>query len=79
MKRCTLFYQKKNRELIKIEKLLEKENIPCLLQDVTANGVASYLYHDMQITTLPALYLFANNKYKIFEGAGKIEAYLSKP
>ena len=78
MERCTLFYQRKSRELRKIERLLEKKNVSCLLQDVTANGVASYLYKDMQITTLPALYLFANNKYQILEGAGKIETYLSK-
>jgi len=79
MELCTLFYQKKNRELRKIERLIENKNITCHFQDVTENGVASYLYHDMQITTLPALYLFANNKYRIFEGTGKIEAYLAKP
>ncbi len=78
MERCTLFYQKRNNELRKIEKILDAKKVGCLLQDVTVNGVASYLYKDMQITTLPALYLFSNNKYQIFEGAGKIETYLSK-
>ena len=64
MERCTLFYYKKDRELKKIEKLLEQKKINCNFQDVKENGLVSYLFQDMQITTLPALHFYTNNRIR---------------
>lgn len=78
MERCTLFYYKKDREFKKIERLLEQKKIDCNFQDVKENGLVSYLFQDMQITTLPALHFYTNKRYQIFEGAAKIETSLSR-
>ena len=78
MKKSTLFYHPKNADCKKAEKLLNKKKYDFDLSDVSANGTSSYLYKDMRISRLPALYVFSGNKYRVYEGLGKIEALLNK-
>lgn len=78
MKKSTLFYHPQNVDCKKAQRLLHKKRYDFELLDVSANGVSSYLFEDMRISRLPALYILSGNTYKIYEGLKKIEALLSR-
>ena len=78
MKRSTLFYDPRNDDCKKAKQLLRRTRFNFDLLDVTTNGISSYLFEDMRISTLPALYVFSKNKYKLYEGLDKIEALMKK-
>lgn len=73
-----LFYNPSDKNCKIIEKRLEEKHLQYDLLDATSRGISPYLYRDFRITKLPALYTLSRNKYKIYEGCRKIEAYLSK-
>ena len=78
MVKGTLFYNPKDKQHIQIQKLLTDKNLTVTLQDATSRQVSMFLYHDMTIDTLPALYLYHNSKYRLYQGFDKIKAALSK-
>lgn len=78
MKKSTLFYHPQNVDCKKAERLLSKGNYEFDVLDVSANGVSSYLFKDMRISRLPALYVISGHKYKVYEGLDKIEALLNR-
>jgi len=78
MVRTTLFYNPKNKEYRQIRELLVEKSITFILQDATSKQVSMYLYQDMRIDTLPALYLYHNNRYRLYQGCDKIISALSK-
>ena len=78
MRKSTLFYHPDNVDCRKAQRLLHKKNYDFELLDVSANGVSSYLFEDMRISVLPALYVFSKNKCEICEGLDKIETMISR-
>ena len=78
MVKATLFYNPKNKEFIEIKKLLIEKNLTFIVQDATSKEVSMHLYHDMRIDELPAVYLYHNNKYRLYQGRDRIISALSK-
>lgn len=78
MNKSTLYYHPKNADCRKAQRFLHKKKYDFEILDVSANGVSSYLFEDMRISKLPALYIVSENTYKIYEGLEKIEALLSR-
>ena len=72
MKKSILFYHPRDVGCKKAERLLHKNNYAFDLQDVTINGISSYLYEDMRIEKLPALFVISENNCRIYEGLDKI-------
>lgn len=74
----TLFYNPKDKECKRIQKLLgNKRNFKLTLMDATSKDVSTHLYKDMRIDTLPALHLYHSNTYKVYQGCDQIKAFLS--
>ena len=73
-----LFSNPKDRRCKRIERLLHRQSLDFDVIDATAERISAYLYKDMRITKLPALYMFSNNKHRIYEGCREIENFLSK-
>ncbi len=73
-----LFYNPGERSYRDIAKKLREKHIEHELLDATSSGISPYLYRDLLITKLPALYTLSRHKYRVYEGRKKIEAYLAK-
>lgn len=78
MKKSTLFYHPRNDACKKAKQLLRQSHFDFELLDVSENGISSYLFEDMRISTLPALYVFSRNTYKLYEGLDRIESLIRK-
>lgn len=78
MVKATLFCNPKNKECIEITNLLTEKNLTFIMRDATSKEVSMHLYHDMRIDVLPAVYLYRNNKYTLYQGLERIIAALSK-
>lgn len=78
MKKSTLFYHPQNDDCKKAKQLLREKDFDFELLDVSANGISSYLFEDMRISLLPALYVFSRNKYRLYEGLEKIESLVNR-
>ena len=78
MKKSTLFYHPRNAECKKAKQLLRQSDFDFELLDVSENGISSYLFEDMRISTLPALYVFSRNRFRLYEGLDKIESLIKR-
>ncbi len=78
MQKSTLFYHPRNPDCKKAQRLLHQQNHPFHLSDISANGASSYLLKDMDISELPALCVPSPQKYTVYQGLRKIEAYLRR-
>ena len=78
MVKGTVFYNPKDKEGKEIEKICnQKRNCSFTFMDATSKDISSYLYQDMRINTLPALYLYYRRSYKVFQGSEKIKSFLA--
>ena len=74
--KSTLFYDPQNVDCRRAARLLHKGLYKFDLLDISANGVSSYLFEDMRISKLPALYVVSAGTYKVYEGLDQIETLL---
>jgi hypothetical protein len=78
MARYTLFYHPHHVDSKRAERLLHRYNFSIHLSDVTANGISSYIFKDMGISELPALCIFLEDKYKVYEGLEEIQDFVKQ-
>ena len=78
MDRCTLFIHPRHAASKKAERLLLKVNLDVHLSDVTSNGVSSYIFKDLGVSELPALYVFSGHNYRVYQGFSKIQDFVTK-
>ena len=78
MNRYTLFLHPQHADSKKVERLLHRTNFDVHLSDVTSNGISSYIFKDLGISELPALCIFSEHHYKVYEGFEKIQSFVTK-
>jgi len=78
MVRGTIFYNPKDKECKEIQKIVNrKSNCDFTFLDATSKNISSHLYRDMNAESLPILYFYHKNSYKIYEGCDRIKLFLS--
>jgi len=79
MVRGMIIINPRDRACKDIQKLVNtKKNCHFTVLDGTSRNVSSFLYRDMRVDTLPALYFQHKNSYKIYQGCNRIKSFLSK-